>query len=198
MRRLLALVALALCLLAMAPTAAPAPIASRRSAAAVAPTVTLVRRAAPIWTTPTTAAPSTTTNPTTTSTTQGWSVMSPTGGSPIPTTTSLTRASLVALITTTSSSVASTPTDATSVDTPDWECIGFHESGNNYRAGGDEPYGGRFQFSVSTWQGLGFKGLPNQAPPATQDRAALALYAYDLAHWGNPWEAWQTAPLCGL
>ena len=59
-------------------------------------------------------------------------------------------------------------------------------------------HGGAYQFSVGTWQGLGFSGVPNQASSQTQDRAALALYAYDLRVTGNPWSAWETAPGCGL
>ena len=61
-----------------------------------------------------------------------------------------------------------------------------------------EPYGGAYQFSVSTWESLGFGGVPNAAPPAVQDEAALKLYAYDLRYTGDPWHAWQTAPACGL
>lgn len=89
-------------------------------------------------------------------------------------------------------------TDATSTKTKDWACIRQKESGDNYRSGGLEPYGGAYQFAVSTWRSLGFKGLPNQASPATQDRAALALYRWDRKYTGDPWSAWQTAPLCGL
>ena len=89
-------------------------------------------------------------------------------------------------------------TDATSTDTPDWACIRNHESGDDYQIGGDEPYGGAYQFSVTTWQGLGFAGVPNAAPPAVQDAAALVLYAWDLKYTGDPWYAWETAPACGL
>ena len=85
-----------------------------------------------------------------------------------------------------------------STDTADWACIREKESDGNYSEGGDEPFGGAYQFSVATWQGLGFSGVPNEAPPWMQDRAALALYAYDLRVWGNPGRAWQTAPMCHL
>jgi len=95
-------------------------------------------------------------------------------------------------------SVGEQASDATSTNTPDWSCIRNAESHDDYSSGGDEPYGGAYQFSVSTWQSLGFAGVPNEAAPVTQDQAALALYAYDLRAFGNPWEAWQTAPLCGL
>ena len=39
-----------------------------------------------------------------------------------------------------------------------------------------EPYGGAYQFSVTTWQYLGFSGMPNEASSATQDAAAFKLY----------------------
>ena len=51
------------------------------------------------------------------------------------------------------------------------------ESGGNPRAvsrGG--TYRGKFQFSRSTWRGLGGKGDPAQAPESTQDRLAIKLY----------------------
>jgi hypothetical protein len=89
-------------------------------------------------------------------------------------------------------------TDATSTETADWACIREHESGDDYQSGGLEPYGGAYQFSVTTWRGLGFAGVPNKASSAVQDAAALALYAWDLRVTGNPWYAWQTAPACGL
>jgi hypothetical protein len=45
---------------------------------------------------------------------------------------------------------------------------------------------------------LGYTGFPNRAPASEQDQAALRLWHWDLVHTGNPWSAWQTAPLCGL
>ena len=101
-------------------------------------------------------------------------------------------------VTTTSIPVVFSGSDGTSTNTADWACIRQHESGGDYQIGGMEPYGGAYQFSVGTWQGLGFSGVPNQASSQTQDRAALALYAYDLRVTGNPWSAWETAPMCGL
>jgi hypothetical protein len=89
-------------------------------------------------------------------------------------------------------------TDATSTDTPDWACIRYKESGDNYASGGDEPYGGAYQISVQTWQYMGFQGVPNEAPDWMQDEAALDIYAWDLKYTGDPWYAWETAPLCGL
>ncbi len=101
--------------------------------------------------------------------------------------------------TATSSPAPSTPvTDATSTATVDWACVREKESGGNYSEGGDEPYGGAYQFAVSTWQALGFPGVPNTSPPWMQDQAALKLWAWDLRYTGNPWSAWETAPMCGL
>ena len=51
------------------------------------------------------------------------------------------------------------------------------ESGGNPRAvsrGG--TYRGKFQFSRSTWRGMGGRGDPAKAPESTQDRLALKLY----------------------
>ncbi|HAM01293.1 MAG TPA: transglycosylase, partial [Acidimicrobiaceae bacterium] len=36
-------------------------------------------------------------------------------------------------------------------------------------------YYGAYQFSMGTWQGLGYSGLPSQAPPAQQDAGATTL-----------------------
>lgn len=91
------------------------------------------------------------------------------------------------------------PSDATTTRTSDWACIRWHESGDNYRASGDEYMGGAYQISPYVWQvQLGYSGYPAQASPALQDHAALVLWHYALRVWGNPWRPWQTAPLCGL
>lgn len=90
------------------------------------------------------------------------------------------------------------PTDATSTNTLDWACIRQKESGDDYQRGGDEPFGGAYQASVSTWQALGFSGVPNAAPPWEQDQFALKLYQWDARYTGNPWSAWETASACGL
>lgn len=58
------------------------------------------------------------------------------------------------------------------------------ESGGNYSDDTGNGYYGAYQFSQSTWNGLGYPGLPSQAPPAVQDRAAETLQARD--GWG-PW-----------
>ena len=88
--------------------------------------------------------------------------------------------------------------DATSTDTPDWACIRERESGDNYTESGMEPEGGAYQFNLVTWASLGFSGTPAGSPAWVQDRAALALYAWDARYTWSPWSAWQTAPACGL
>jgi hypothetical protein len=62
------------------------------------------------------------------------------------------------------------------------------ESGGNYGINTGNGYYGAYQFSVSTWRGLGFGGYPNQASPATQDAAVRTLYAR------SGWSSW---PVCG-
>lgn len=49
------------------------------------------------------------------------------------------------------------------------------ESGDNYQDDTGNGYYGAYQFSMSTWQGLGYSGLPSQAPPAQQDAGATTL-----------------------
>jgi hypothetical protein len=60
------------------------------------------------------------------------------------------------------------------------------ESGGNYQDDTGNGYYGAYQFSLSTWQNLGYSGLPSQAPPAVQDQAAIRLQAAD--GWGQ-WPA---------
>ena len=60
------------------------------------------------------------------------------------------------------------------------------ESGGNYRANTGNGYYGAYQFSASTWRGVGFSGMPHQASPATQDQAAAKLQAR--SGWGQ-WPA---------
>lgn len=83
------------------------------------------------------------------------------------------------------------------LNSPAARCVKWAESKDNYTEGGLEPYGGAWQFSVSTWQakppyGIGETGLPNEASPARQDAAAYKLWR--LAGWGQ----WETAPGCGV
>ena len=51
------------------------------------------------------------------------------------------------------------------------------ESGGNYSTNTGNGYYGAYQFSQSTWSGLGYSGSPSSASPATQDAAAAALAA---------------------
>ncbi len=79
--------------------------------------------------------------------------------------------------------------DATSTNTPDWACIRQHESGGNYSVGN----GGAYQFENGTWTSV--TGLPGPAesyPAATQDAAALRLFAQ------RGWAPWTTRYACGL
>jgi len=60
------------------------------------------------------------------------------------------------------------------------------ESGDDYSANTGNGYYGAYQFALSTWQDLGFGGLPSDAPPAVQNEAAEELQAR--AGWGQ-WPA---------
>lgn len=93
-----------------------------------------------------------------------------------------------------------TPTNANSTATAAWACIRHAESGDDYtKATGYEPFGGAYQFSLVTWRFLGFRGLPSQASPSTQDRAALKEYAWAKRYKGNPWQPWpESSLICGL
>ncbi len=57
------------------------------------------------------------------------------------------------------------------------------ESGGNYSINTGNGYYGAYQFSLSTWQSLGYGGYPHQASPAVQDQAARELQA--LYGWGQ-------------
>jgi hypothetical protein len=50
------------------------------------------------------------------------------------------------------------------------------ESSGNYQDNTGNGYYGAYQFSLSTWLGLGESGLPSTAAPAVQDAAAYELY----------------------
>lgn len=58
------------------------------------------------------------------------------------------------------------------------------ESEGDYHAETRSRYFGAYQFSLSTWQSLGYAGLPHQAPPEVQDEAARELH--DRRGW-RPW-----------
>ncbi len=91
---------------------------------------------------------------------------------------------------TTTTEPARAPTAAASRSRaqPNWEALRFCESGDNYSTNTGNGYYGAYQFSQSTWQGLGYGGLPSDAEPSTQDEAAERLFA---ARGISPW------PVCG-
>lgn len=60
------------------------------------------------------------------------------------------------------------------------------ESGGDYSIDTGNGFYGAYQFTLETWHGLGFAGMPNDAPPAVQDRAAQELQAR--SGWGQ-WPA---------
>ncbi len=47
------------------------------------------------------------------------------------------------------------------------------ESGGNYQINTGNGYYGAYQFSLSTWQRLGYSGLPSDAAPGVQDTAIV-------------------------
>ena len=61
---------------------------------------------------------------------------------------------------------------------PQLQAIAQCESGGDPRAiGGGGAYRGKYQFSYSTWAGVGGTGDPAAAPEVEQDRRAAMLYA---------------------
>lgn len=61
---------------------------------------------------------------------------------------------------------------------PQLQAIAACESGGNPRAiSSNGTYRGKYQFSVSTWQGVGGQGDPAAASEAEQDKRAAMLYA---------------------
>ncbi|MGD0380549.1 MAG: transglycosylase family protein [Acidimicrobiales bacterium] len=64
-----------------------------------------------------------------------------------------------------------------------WASLRRCESGGNYADNTGNGYYGAYQFSLATWRGLGFTGLPSAAAPAVQDRAAQELQAR--SGWGQ-------------
>jgi hypothetical protein len=68
-----------------------------------------------------------------------------------------------------------------------WAELRACESGGNYAEDTGNGYYGAYQFALSTWEGLGFSGLPSDAPPGVQDEAAQELQA------AYGWDQW---PAC--
>jgi hypothetical protein len=69
-----------------------------------------------------------------------------------------------------------------------WAALRQCESSGNYAADTGNGYYGAYQFDLSTWESLGYSGLPSAAAPAVQDQAAQQLYA---TRGSQPW------PVCG-
>lgn len=67
-----------------------------------------------------------------------------------------------------------------------WSELRMCESGGDYSINTGNGFYGAYQFALSTWLGLGFSGLPSNAPPAVQDQAARELQAR--SGWGQ-WPA---------
>ncbi len=78
----------------------------------------------------------------------------------------------------------SAPAPAASSTSDDFARLRQCESGGNYSDNTGNGYYGAYQFSESTWQGMGFSGLPSDASPGQQDQAAEQLQAQD--GW-SPW-----------
>jgi resuscitation-promoting factor RpfB len=72
------------------------------------------------------------------------------------------------------------------VGTDVWARLRNCESGGRYNIATGNGFYGAYQFMPSTWRGLGYKGLPHQAPPEVQDEAARKLQAR--SGWGQ-WPA---------
>lgn len=70
-----------------------------------------------------------------------------------------------------------------------WAALRQCESSGDYSINTHNGYYGAYQFSLATWRGLGFSGLPSAASPATQNRAALLLW--EQAGWA-PWPTCST------
>jgi hypothetical protein len=101
-----------------------------------------------------------------------------------PTTTTSTS---IAPPTTTTTAPAPTPAQASYVSlSGSFAALRECESGDNYSDNTGNGYYGAYQFSLQTWQGLGYSGLPSDAAPSVQDQAAQQLQAR--SGWGQ-WPA---------
>ena len=64
-----------------------------------------------------------------------------------------------------------------------WAQLRACESGGRYSVNSGNGFYGAYQFHPRTWRGLGYPGLPHQAPPEMQDEAARKLQAR--SGWGQ-------------
>ena len=67
-----------------------------------------------------------------------------------------------------------------------WARLRRCEAGGRYDLDRGNGFYGAYQFTAATWHGLGYEGLPHEAPPAVQDEAARRLKAR--IGW-SPWPA---------
>lgn len=72
------------------------------------------------------------------------------------------------------------------VTDPVWERLRRCESGGRYDINTGNGFYGAYQFVHSTWRGLGYSGMPHDAPASVQDEAAQKLQAR--SGWGQ-WPA---------
>lgn len=85
--------------------------------------------------------------------------------------------------------VAATPAQAWSRwDAPptvdNLEALRWCESTDDYATDTGNGYYGAYQFSLATWEWLGYGGYPSDAAPEVQDQAVLDLYNY------SNWDSW--------
>lgn len=101
-----------------------------------------------------------------------------------------TGATATTLVVTGAGAAAAAPTHAArtagAATSGDFAALRACESGGDYNINTGNGYYGAYQFSLRTWHGLGYGGLPSSASPATQDQAAARLQA--LRGW-QPWPA---------
>jgi hypothetical protein len=70
-----------------------------------------------------------------------------------------------------------------------WAELRYCESRGNYGDNTGNGYYGAYQFSLPTWESLGYAGLPSDASPAVQDQAAQRLAQR------SGWHQW---PVCSV
>jgi hypothetical protein len=109
--------------------------------------------------------------------------MAPTGP---PTTTTTSTSSTTTSTTSAPATTAPAPSAAYVSSGGDFAELRECESGDNYSDDTGNGYYGAYQFSEQTWQGLGYSGIPSDAPPSVQDQAAEQLQAR--SGWGQ-WPA---------
>ncbi len=166
------------------------------------PTTTAPTTTAPTTTAPTTTAPTTTLPPTTTTLAPAATTVPATTTLPPTTTTPAPAATTVPATTTAPPEATTSPAAGTSAAASTaagghpppaggvWLQLRLCESGDNYQANTGNGFYGAYQFSWSTWSGLGFPGRPDLEPYWMQDEAAQRLQA--IQGW-SPWPACSAA-----